>query len=68
MDNKPERPDTNEEAKAAFIKARKQRNIWIGGGLFAFVILVGIVTALRLAENGLGPGQEIYYHYDTQGQ
>lgn len=60
--------DAHEAQKAAFLKARKQRNLWIGLGLFGFVFLVGLLTALRVAENGLGPGQEVYYHYDGDGQ
>ncbi len=39
------------EDKAAYLKAQKQRNMYIGLGLAAFVILVFFVSMSRMAEN-----------------
>lgn len=46
------------------LRARKRRNLWLAMALAGFVILVGVVTAIRLSETGLGPGQEFYWHID----
>ena len=33
------------------LAAQKRRNIWLALALLAFVVLVGLVSAVRLAEN-----------------
>lgn len=40
-----------EQVEAARLAAQKKRNVWLAIALFAFVILVGLVSAIRLAEN-----------------
>ncbi len=44
-------PDDTEAGKAAYIKAQKQRNYAIGGGLLLFVVLVFFITMARIATN-----------------
>ena len=44
--------------------ARAARNRWLGLALFGFVILVGIITAVRLAATVKESGAEFYYHVD----
>lgn len=39
------------DGKAAYLKAQKQRNMYIGLGLAAFVILVFFVSMTRMAQN-----------------
>ena len=41
----------SEQAEAERLAAQKRRNIWLALALFGFVILVGVVSAVRLAEN-----------------
>ncbi len=44
----------DQSAKAvedARLAAQKKRNVWLGLALLGFVLLVGVVSALRLAEN-----------------
>ncbi|MEO1475737.1 MAG: hypothetical protein AAFS13_05090 [Pseudomonadota bacterium] len=43
--------DVTEQAEAERLAAQKKRNVWLAIALFAFVILVGLVSAIRLAEN-----------------
>ncbi|MEM6411004.1 MAG: hypothetical protein AAF683_05670 [Pseudomonadota bacterium] len=40
-----------EQAEAERLAAQKKRNVWLAVALFGFVILVGLVSAIRLAEN-----------------
>ncbi|MEL7130477.1 MAG: hypothetical protein AAGK23_13110 [Pseudomonadota bacterium] len=42
---------TREADEAARLSAQKRRNVWLGLMLFGFVLIVGLVSALRLAEN-----------------
>lgn len=41
---------TTEDDKQAYLKAQKQRNLFIGLGLAAFVILVFFVSMARMAQ------------------
>ncbi len=43
--------ETPADAEAARLAAQKRRNVWLGLALFGFVVLVGVVSGLRLAEN-----------------
>ncbi|MEM9667379.1 MAG: hypothetical protein AAF950_00510 [Pseudomonadota bacterium] len=48
-----------DQAEAQRLAAQKKRNVWLAIALFVFVILVGLVSAVRLAENiqsGSGAG------------
>jgi hypothetical protein len=41
---------TSEADMAAYKAAQKRRNLYIGGALFAFVVLVFIISMVRLSE------------------
>lgn len=41
---------TEDDGKAAYIKAQKQRNLAIGAGLLVFVILVFFISMARMAQ------------------
>ncbi|MBW8734049.1 MAG: hypothetical protein JF571_07055 [Asticcacaulis sp.] len=43
------KPETA-SARAAYLKAQKQRNLFIGLGLVAFVILVFFISMTRMAQ------------------
>jgi len=43
--------ETPEDAEVSRLAAQKRRNVWLGLTLLGFVLLIGIVSALRLAEN-----------------
>ena len=42
---------SNDVDSAERLAAQKRRNIWLALALFGFVIIVGLSSALRLAEN-----------------
>ncbi|MGZ3298370.1 MAG: hypothetical protein ACXU8U_01880 [Asticcacaulis sp.] len=45
-------PDTNiATEQAAYTSAQKMRNLYIGGALLLFVVLVFFVTMVRMSEN-----------------
>lgn len=48
---------------AAGRAAQKQRNLWLGLALLAFVLLVAITTFIRLGNTDLSKGG-FYYHND----
>lgn len=41
---------TETDAKAAYLKAQKQRNLYIGLGLAAFVVLVFFISMARMSQ------------------
>jgi hypothetical protein len=41
---------TLSEGKAAYIKAQKTRNLFIGLGLFSFVVLVFFISMARMSQ------------------
>ena len=44
------------------ISARKRRNIWLGLALFAFVVLMGVGTAIRIGQGaGTNPCEASLY-------
>lgn len=57
-------PQLDEEA----LKARKRRNIWLAIALFAFVILVGVTTMIRLGDADLGPDGGLYWRNDPESE
>lgn len=48
----------NEEAR---IKAQKRRNAWLAAALVAFVLIVGVSTALRIQETDFSGGDRLYF-------
>ncbi len=48
----------NEEAR---IKAQKRRNAWLAAALVAFVVIVGVSTALRIQETDFSGGDRLYF-------
>lgn len=48
--------------------ARANRNRWLGLALFGFVMIVGVITAIRLADAAKTGNVEFYYHYDDDGE
>ncbi len=54
----------NPEAEAA----RASRNLWLGLALFGFVVIVGAITAIRLAEAAKTGDAEFYYHMGDKGE
>lgn len=43
------------------VSAQKRRNVWLAIGLFAFVVLVGTTTAIRISNADLGPDDKLYF-------
>ena len=44
------------------VKARNRRNIWLGLALFAFVVLMGVGTAIRISQGaGTKPCEALYW-------
>ncbi|MEL7541935.1 MAG: hypothetical protein AAGJ51_13620, partial [Pseudomonadota bacterium] len=42
-------------------KAQKRRNAWLAMALVAFVIVVGVTTAIRIQETDFSNGDRIYF-------
>ncbi|HIG23029.1 MAG TPA: hypothetical protein EYG02_14590 [Henriciella marina] len=55
-------PPLDDEAR----QAQKRRNWWLALALFAFVILVGVTTVVRLADSELGPDGGFYWSNPPQ--
>ncbi|RIJ28826.1 hypothetical protein [Henriciella algicola] len=55
-------PRLDEDAR----QAQKRRNWWLALALFAFVILVGVTTVVRLADSELGPDGGFYWSNPPQ--
>lgn len=51
-------PQTDEEVRRA---AQKRRNFWLALALFAFVVIVGVTTMIRLGDSDLGPDGGLYW-------
>ena len=47
-------------------KAQKRRNAWLALALFAFVIIVGATTMIRLGDADLGPDGGLYWRNDPE--
>ena len=45
----------------AHLKAQKRRNAWLAFALVAFVIVVGVTTALRIQETDFSGGDRLYF-------
>ena len=53
MTEHPENPlpeNTLAEGRAAYVKAQKKRNLFIGLGLFGFVVLVFFISMARMSQ------------------
>ena len=48
--------------------ARALRNRWLGLALFGFVVIVGAITAIRLADAAKTGDAEFYYHMNDKGE
>ena len=43
------------------MKAQKRRNVWLAWALVAFVIIVGVTTAIRIQETDFSGGDRLYF-------
>ncbi|MCR9269766.1 MAG: hypothetical protein NXH72_07260 [Hyphomonadaceae bacterium] len=48
----------SEEAR---VKAQKRRNVWLAWALVAFVVIVGLTTAIRIQETDFSGGDRLYF-------
>ena len=46
---------------AAILQAQKRRNAWLAFALVAFVVIVGVSTALRIQEADFSGGDRLYF-------
>ncbi|MEL6728688.1 MAG: hypothetical protein AAFP81_04860 [Pseudomonadota bacterium] len=53
--------ETTEVSHEALIKAQKRRNVWLAWALVAFVVIVGLTTAIRIQETDFSGGDRIYF-------
>ncbi len=59
MASEPTAPAPFDEQEIA---ARKRRNLWLGFALFAFVVLMGVGTAIRIGQGaGTKPCKALYW-------
>ena len=49
------------EADAVMLEAQKRRNLWLAGALIAFVVIVGVTTAVRIQETDFSGGDRLYF-------
>ena len=49
-------PDANLQ-----LKAQKRRNLWLALALVAFVVTVGVTTAVRIQETDFSGGDRLYF-------
>lgn len=49
-------PDTE-----LLLKAQKRRNAWLAVALLAFVVIVGVTTAIRIQETDFSGGDRLYF-------
>ena len=43
------------------LKAQKRRNAWLAVALVAFVVVVGVTTAIRIQETDFSGGDRLYF-------
>lgn len=53
-----ETPQTNADL---IVKAQKRRNVWLAWALVAFVVIVGVSTALRIQQADFSSGDRLYF-------
>ena len=51
----------SEPDAAAILKARKRRNVWLAWALVAFVVIVGVTTAMRIQQADFSGGDRLYF-------
>lgn len=51
----------SEPDAAAILKAQKRRNVWLAWALVAFVIIVGVTTAMRIQQADFSGGDRLYF-------
>ena len=49
------------ETEELRIKAQKRRNVWLAWSLVAFVVIVGLTTAIRIQETDFSGGDRLYF-------
>ncbi|MCR9196949.1 MAG: hypothetical protein NXH88_19605 [Hyphomonas sp.] len=47
--------------EADILKAQKRRNVWLAWALVAFVIIVGVTTAIRIQQTDFSGGDRLYF-------
>ncbi len=45
----------------ALLKAQKRRNLWLAWALVAFVVIVGVSTAIRIQQSDFSGGDRLYF-------
>lgn len=45
----------------AVLNAQKRRNVWLAWALVAFVVIVGVTTAIRVQEADFSGGDRLYF-------
>ena len=53
--------NTPELSADARLKAQKRRNVWLAWSLVAFVVIVGLSTAIRIQETDFSGGDGLYF-------
>lgn len=46
---------------SALLKAQKRRNLWLAWALVAFVVIVGVSTAIRIQQSDFSGGDRLYF-------
>lgn len=46
---------------AAILKAQKRRNVWLAWALVAFVVIIGVTTAIRIQQTDFSGGDRLYF-------
>ncbi|MEM8615547.1 MAG: hypothetical protein AAGF20_01290 [Pseudomonadota bacterium] len=50
------------EQSAEDLRAQKRRNVWLAMALFAFVVIVGVTTAIRIQDADLTSENSFYFN------
>ena len=45
----------------AILRAQKRRNVWLAWALVAFVVIVGVTTAIRIQQTDFSGGDRLYF-------
>ncbi|MEL7042143.1 MAG: hypothetical protein AAGL90_11510 [Pseudomonadota bacterium] len=54
-------PEVTHADADALLKAQKRRNVWLAFALVAFVVIVGVTTAIRIQETDFSGGDRLYF-------